>query len=115
MDKQQLLEKTTEALRPFETANLMHTMQTLTLKQIFTNPAVLAVIALVFFFGVIKRSKTVLLSLFGLIGLIVLMRFAIPASSPAGEELSLGSVVPFVVIDIVIGGVIIYFSLVKSD
>lgn len=114
MDKQQLIEKTTEALRPFETANLMTTMQTLTLKQIFSNPAVLAVIAVVFFFGVIKRSKTVLLSLFGLIGLIVLVRFAIPATSTS-EDLSLSSVVPFIVIGIVIGGVIIYFSLVKSD
>ncbi len=114
MEKQQLIEKTTEALRPFETANLMHTMQTLTMKQIFTNPVVLGVIAIVLFFGVIKRSKTVLLSLFGLIGLIVLVRFAIPASSTS-EELSLGSIVPFVVIGGVIGGVIIYFSLVKSD
>ena len=92
MEKQQLIEKTTEALRPFETANLMHTMQTLTLKQIFTNPAVLGVIAIVLF----------------------LVRFAIPASSTS-EEMSLGSVVPFVVIGAVIGGVIIYFSLVKSD
>lgn len=114
MEKQQLIEKTTEALRPFETANLMHTMQTLTLKQIFTNPAVLGVIAIVLFLGVIKRSKTVLLSLFALIGLIILVRFAIPASSTS-EEMSLGSVVPFVVIGAVIGGVIIYFSLVKSD
>ena len=34
MEKQQLVEKTTEILRPFETANLMTTMQTLTLTQI---------------------------------------------------------------------------------
>lgn len=112
MDKQQLAEKTAEALRPFETANLMTTLQTLTLKQIFTHPAVLICIALVFFFGVIKRSKTVLLTLFGLIGLIVIVRFAMPAP---GEALSLKSILPFVGCGIVIGGVIIYFSMVKSD
>jgi hypothetical protein len=112
MDKQQLLEKTEQALRPFETANLMTTIQTLTLHQIFTHPAVLATIAVVFFFGVIKRSKTVLLTLFSIIGLIVMVRYAIPAEN---TEMSLGTIVPFVVCGIVIGGVIIYFTMIKSD
>lgn len=113
MDKQQFIEKATDILRPFETENLIKTMQTLTLKEIFTHPAVLIAITLAFFFGVIKRSKTVLLTLFGLIGLIVIMRFAMPGAS--SEEMSLSSVVPFVAIGVVIGCVIIYFSLVKSD
>lgn len=114
MDTQRFIEKTTEVLKPLETENLIKTMQTLTLREIFTNPVVLLVIALVFFFGVIKRSKTVLLTLFGMIGLIVIMRFAMPAQT-ASEDLSLSSVLPFIGIGIVIGGVIIYFSLVKSD
>lgn len=112
MDKQQFLKSAEETLRPFETENLMHTMQTLTLHQIFTHPAVLATIALVFFFGVIKRSKTVLLTLFSVIGLIVMVRYAIPAES---TELSLGTIVPFIVCGIVIGGVVIYFTMIKSD
>jgi len=112
MDKQQIVEKTTEALRPFETANLLTTMQHLSLNQIFSNPFVLAVIAIVFFLGIIKKSKAVLLGLFFLIGLIVIMRYAMPAS---GEELSLRSLVPFACGGLVIGGVIIYFSLIKSD
>lgn len=112
MDKQQLLDKTAETLRPFETANLMTTIQTLTLKQIFTHPAVLICIALVFFYGVIKQSKTVLLTLFALIGLIVILRYAMPAP---GEELSFKSLIPFVFGGLVIGGVVIYFSLIKSD
>ena len=112
MDKEQLAEKLTESLRPFETANLMTTMQNLTLKQVFTNPVVLIFIALVFFYGVVKRSKTVLLSLFLLIGLIVIIRYAMPVP---GEDLSLKSLVPFVFGGIVICGVIIYFSLIKSD
>lgn len=112
MDKQQLLDKAAETLRPFETANLMTTIQNLTLKQIFTHPAVLISITLVFFYGVIKRSKIVLLTLFALIGMIVILRYAMPAP---GEELSVKSLLPFICGGLVIGGVIIYFSLVKSD
>lgn len=112
MDKQQLVEKTTEALRPFETGNLLNTMQTLNLKNIFTNPVVLIIIVGLFFFGVIKKSKTVLLTLFSLIGLIVILRYAMPAP---GDELSLKSLIPFAFGGVVIGGVVIYFSLIKSD
>ena len=112
MDNQQLAEKATEVLRPFETANLMTTLQNLTLQQIFSNPIILIIVALVFFFGLIKRSKTVLLTLFGLIGLIVILRFAMP---PPGEELSLKSLIPFIGVGIGIGGVIVYFSLIKSE
>ncbi|KAB0666144.1 hypothetical protein F6V25_06640 [Oryzomonas japonica] len=112
MDNQQLAEKATEALRPFETANLMNTIQHLTLKQIFTHPAFLVVVTAIFFFGVVKRSKTVLLTLFTLIAFIVIVRFSIPAP---GEELSLKSLLPFISGGLVIGGVIIYFSLIKSD
>jgi len=112
MEKQQLIDKTTEVLRPFETENLLHTIQTLTLKQLFSNPVMLAVVAILLFLGVYKRSKTILLSLFLMIGLVVIMRFAMPAP---GEELTLTSLGPFIGIGIVIGGVIIYFSLVKSD
>lgn len=112
MDKQQLADRATEILRPFETANLMNTIQHLTLKQIFSNPVVLITIAALLFFGVVKRSKTVLLTLFALIGIIVILRFAMPAPD---EDLSLKSLVPFVFGGVVIGGVIIYFSLIKSD
>ncbi len=112
MDKEQLADKATEALRPFETANLMNTIQTLTLKQIFTHPAFLIIITAIFFFGVVKRSKTVLLTLFALLGLIVIVRFAMPAP---GEELSMKAMLPFISGGLIIGGVIIYFSLIKSD
>ena len=112
MDKEQLAEKAVEALRPFETANLMNAIQHLTLKQIFTHPAVLIIVTAVFFFGVVKRSKPVLLTLFTLIGFIVIARFAMPAP---GEELSMKSMLPFIGGGVVIGAVIIYFSLIKSD
>ena len=112
MDKQQLIEKTTETLRPFETGNLINTIQALTLQQIFSHPAVLITIVVVFFLGVVKRSKTVLLTLFGVLGLIVLMRYAMPAS---GEELTFKSLLPFIGIGLTIGSVVIYFMLIKTD
>jgi len=111
MEKQQLLEKTTEVLRPFETSNLMATMQTLTLSQIFSNPVVLIIIIGVLFFGILKRSTPVLLTLFFLIAMIVFMRYAMPAP---GQELSLSSIGPFIGFGVAIGGVIIYFTMVKS-
>ena len=111
MEKQQLLEKTTEVLRPFETSNLMTTIQTMTLAQIFTNPVVLVIILGVLFFGVLKKSVPVLLTLFFLLAMIVFMRYAMPAP---GQELALSSVLPFVGAGVLIGGVIIYFSMIKS-
>jgi len=111
MEKQQLIEKTTEILRPFETSNMMTTIQTLTLAQIFSNPIVLIVITGVLFFGVLKKSLPVLLTLFFLIAIIVFMRYVMPAP---GEELALSSVLPFVGAGVLIGGVIIYFTMIKS-
>lgn len=112
MDKQQLVEKTTEMLRPFETGNLINAMQHLTVKQVFSHPAVLFFIIAVFFFGVFKRSKPVLLTLFMLIGLAGILRFAMPAP---GDDLSMSSMLPFIGGGLLVGGVIIYFSLIKSD
>lgn len=111
MDKQQFIEKTTETLRPFETSNLMTTMQNLNLEQIFTHPVVLISIIAVLFYGVLKRSTPVLLTLFFLIAMIVFMRYAMP---PAGQELTLSSIGPFIGFGVAIGGVIIYFSMIKS-
>ena len=112
MDKQQLIEKTTETLRPFETSNLIDTMQHLNIKQIFSHPAVLIIIIAIFFFGVVKRSKAVLLSLFSLVCLAVIVRYAMPAT---GDDLSMSSMLPFIGGGLLIGGVVIYFTLVKSD
>ena len=112
MDKQQLVDKTTETLRPFETANLIETIQHLSIKQVFSHPVVLILIVAIFFFGVVKRSKTVLLSLFSLICVAVIMRYAMPVP---GDDLSMSSMFPFIGGGLLVGGVIIYFSLIKSD
>ena len=112
MDKQQLVEKTTESLRPFETSNLIETMQHLSIKQIFSHPAVLILIIVIFFYGFVKRSKIVLLSLFSLICIAVIMRYALPAP---GDDLSITSMLPFIGGGLLIGSVVIYFSFIKSD
>jgi uncharacterized membrane protein len=112
MDKEQLVEKATETLRPFETSNLIDAAQHLSIKQIFSHPAVLIFIVIIFFFGVVKRSKTVLLSLFSLICIAVIMRYAMPAP---GDDLSMSSMFPFIGGGLLVGGVIIYFALIKSD
>lgn len=112
MDKQQLLDKTTATLRPFETSNLIETMQHLSVNQVFSHPAVLVLIVAIFFFGVVKRSKAVLLSLFSLICIAVIIRYAMPAP---GDDLSMSSMLPFIGGGLLIGCVVIYFSLIKSD
>jgi len=112
MDKQQLVEKATETLRPFETANLIDALQHLSIKQIFSHPAILVLLIVIFFFGVVKRSKAVLLSLFSLICIAMIIRYAMPAP---GDDLSISSTLPFIGGGLLIGGVIIYFSLIKSD
>lgn len=112
MDKQQIIEKTTETLRPFETNNLIDTVQHLSVSKVFANPIVLILIIAIFFFGVVKRSKTVLLSLFALFCIAVIIRFAMPAP---GEDLSFRSLMPFVGGGMLVGCVVIYFSLIKSD
>lgn len=111
MEKQELLEKTAETLRPLETQNLMATIQNLTLQQIFSNWIFLLVTAGILFFGVYKKSKPILLTLFFLLSLIVMVKFAMPAQ---GEELGMKSIIPFAAFGLGIGGVIVYFTFIKD-
>ncbi|HPX62486.1 MAG TPA: hypothetical protein PLN25_12085 [Deltaproteobacteria bacterium] len=116
MDKQNWTEKTVEMLRPFETDNLLNTIQTITIKEVFSNPILLTIICVLLYFGVIRRSKAVLLTMFALLGIIMIIRFAMPASPTAGAvETSLDALIPFIVGGVVIGGVIIYFTFIKSE
>jgi hypothetical protein len=112
MDKEKLIEKTTETLRPLETSNLIETAQNLSVKEVFSHPVVLIVIVAIFFFGVVKRSKPVLLGLFFMFCLAIIMRYAMPAP---GDDLSISATLPFIGGGLLVGGVIIYFSLIKSD
>lgn len=112
MDKQQLIEKATETLRPFETANLVDTVQNLTLRQISTHPLILIVVAALFFLGVVKRSRPVLFLLFSLLVVIILLRYAMPAP---GEDLTAMDTLPFFGGAILVGGVILYYTFIKTE
>jgi hypothetical protein len=111
MEKQALVDKAVETLRPFETQNLMATIQNLTLQQIFSNWAFLLVTLAILFLGIYKKSKTVLLTLFFLVALIVMVKFAMPAPD---QEMGLKTILPFVGFGLGIGGVIVYFTFVKD-
>lgn len=111
MEKQEMIEKTTEVLRPFETQNLMTTIQNLTLQQIFTNWVFLLITCGLIFFGIYKKSKAVLLSVFFLLALIVMVRYAMPAPD---EELGMKTILPFVGFGLGIGAVLVYFSFIKD-
>jgi hypothetical protein len=111
MEKQALIDKAAETLRPFETQNLMATIQNLTLQQIFSNWVFLLVTIAILFLGIYKKSKTVLLTLFFLVALIVMVKFAMPAPD---QEMGLKTILPFVGFGLGIGGVIVYFTFVKD-
>ncbi len=106
-----MVDKTVEALRPFETQNLMTTIQNLTLQQIFSNWIFLLITVAILFLGVYKKSKTILLTIFFLLALIVMAKFALP---PPGQELNIKSLLPFVGFGIGVGGVIVYFLFIKD-
>jgi hypothetical protein len=91
---------------------LIDTVQHLNVNQVFSNPVVLILIIAIFFFGVVKRSKTVLLSLFALFCIAVIIRYAMPAQ---GDDLSFQSLMPFIGGGLLVGCVVIYFSLIKTD
>lgn len=112
MDKQEMINKAQETLSPFETAHIIKYLQNLTLQRAMENPWLIGAFLIIFFYAVIKRSKFVLLSLFSIISLMVLFRFAFP---PEGDELSLNSTLPFVFGGLLIGGVLIYFNFVKTE
>ncbi|OGT98049.1 MAG: hypothetical protein A2079_06020 [Geobacteraceae bacterium GWC2_48_7] len=112
MNKQQLIEKTTEILRPLETANLVNTVQNLTLHQIVSNPVIILTIALFFFMGVIRKSRPVLFMLFALMVVILLLRFAMPTP---GTSLTIMETLPLFGGAILVGGVLLYYTFIKID
>jgi len=112
MDKQELINRTTERLTPFETENVLKFLQNLTLKSAMENPWIIGAFLVIFFYAVIKRSKFVLLSLFCVIAIMVMVRYIFP---PQGDELNLSSTLPFVGGGLVIGAVLLYFNFIKSE
>jgi hypothetical protein len=113
MEKKELVGKAQEALSPFETQQLAAFFKNLTLKSAMENPWLMGFFLIIFFYAVVKRSKPVLAFLFVAISVMVLFRYTLDRAG--GEELSVGSTLPFAFGGIVIGGVLIYFIFIKSE
>ena len=111
MQKEQILEKTEKILSPFETENIVKFLKQLSIETVFHNPAILALLVVVFFFAVIKRSKFVLLFLFTLLTLMALVRYTLPS----GPNLSVSSLLPFAFGSLGVGAVLIYFVFIKAE
>ena len=114
MNKQQVLDQAKETLTPFETANIISFIQHLTLKSAMEQPWLIGIFLLFAFYAVIRKSKVVLIFLFGGISIMLLVRFTL-APEVVGGGLSIGSVLPFAAGGVVIGGALIYFSFIKGD
>ncbi len=111
MEKEQIIAKTKEVLSPLETENVVHMVKELSFKTIMDNPWMLALLVVVFFFAVIKRSKFVLLFLFTLLSLLALIQYTLPTTA----EMSAASLLPFAFGCLGIGAVLIYFVFVKVE
>ena len=111
MEKQEFLDKTVEALKPFETQNLMTTIQTQSLTDLFTNWVFLLASVIFVFFGIYKRSKTVLTTFFLLVGMIIIAKYTLP---PPGTELTMSSLLPFVGGCLGVGCVMVYCVFIRD-
>lgn len=113
MQKQELLNKTVETLSPFETGNIVHFMQNITMKSAMDNPWLIVVLLIIAFYAVVKRSKFVLGSLFTVISIMLLVRYTLPLEPET--ELTLSTTLPFAFGALVIGGALIYYIFIKTE
>ncbi len=112
MENQQLLEKTKETLSPFETEHIFNFIRTLSVQSAMEHPLFIGIILILLFYGIVKRSKFVLLFLFASFAIMLLIRYTMPAE---GAELNVKSTLPFVFGGVAIGAALIYFTFIKSD
>lgn len=111
MEKEQLITKTEQVLSPFETDNIIRMIKELSFKTMMDNPWILALLVVVFFYAVVKRSKFVLLFLFTLLSLLALVQYTLPMAN----EINATSLLPFAFGCLGIGAVLIYFVFIKVE
>ncbi len=112
MDNQQMLEKTRQTLEPFETEHVIDFIRTLSVKSAMEHPLFIVLILLFLLYGVVKRSKFVLLFLFVSVAIMLLVRYTMPVE---GDQLDARSMLPFAFGGVAIGAALIYFTFIKSD
>ncbi|HEY6871366.1 MAG TPA: hypothetical protein VI298_01435 [Geobacteraceae bacterium] len=111
MEKEQIINRAQELLSPFETENIIRFVKELSFKTVINNPWILTLLAAVFFFAVIKRSKFVLLFLFTLLSFMALVHYSLPQEG----DLNVTTFLPFAFGCIGIGAVLIYFIFIKVE
>lgn len=111
MEKVEMVEKTREALSPFETESIVSFVKNLSFQSFQDHPWLILVFLVIFFYAVIRRSRFLLLFLFTFLSAIMLVRYALPTDG----ALSVQALLPLAVGGLSIGGVIIYFSFIKSE
>lgn len=112
MEKQELLDKTKETLSPFETEHLVNFIRTLSVKSAMEHPLFIGILLVFLIYGIVKRSKFVLLFLFAAFTIMLLIRYTMPVE---GAELDAKSTIPFALGGLAIGAALIYFTFIKSD
>jgi hypothetical protein len=113
METQQMFSTARKVFAPFETANIVHFTQNFSFSTILDNPLVMILCLFILFMGIVKRSKTILLTVFTAIALMFLMRYTLPADP--GAEMSLKSTIPFAFGGLGIGSALIYFLFIKGE
>jgi hypothetical protein len=111
MEKQEIIARAEKVLSPFETENIIRFVKELSFKTVIDNPWILSMLAVVFFFAVIKRSKFVLLFLFTLLSLTALIHYTLPQEA----ELNVTTFLPFAFGCLAIGSILIYFIFIKAE
>ncbi len=112
MDNQQMLEKTRQTLEPLETEHIVNFIRTLSVKSAMEHPLFIVLILLFLAYGIVKRSRFVLLFLFASVAIMFLVRYTMPVE---GDQLDAKSMLPFAFGGVAIGAALIYFTFIKSD
>ncbi len=112
MDKERLITKTEQTLKPFETRNVITFFKELDVKSFADHPEVTVPLVLFFLYALWRWTRVVLLSLFTVLSLTALIRYTLP---PAGMELTLSSTFPFILGCMGITSVLLYFTFLRTD
>jgi hypothetical protein len=120
MEKEQILNKSQEVTKEVakevftavQTDSIVRIAKELTFKTIIDNPLILALLVVVLFYAVVKRSKFVLLFLFTLLSLMALVHYALPETV---ELMSFTTYLPFAFGCLGVGAVLIYFIFIKVE
>lgn len=112
MDKAQLITRTQEVLKPFESQNVLTFIHEVNAQTLTDNPRVTFLLALALAYSLWRWSRTVLLFLFTILSISMLIRYTLPA---AGAELSISSTFPFVLGCMGIASVLLYFFFIRAE